>query len=45
MKRHRIELVIETDSHPRKWITEALAPNLHDDEDIVEYHIEEETND
>ena len=40
MKRYRIELVIETDSHPRKWITEALAPNLHEDEDIVEYNIE-----
>ena len=31
---------IQTESHPRKWISEALAPNLHDDEDILEYDIE-----
>ncbi len=44
MKRYRVQFVIETDSHPRKWITEALYPNLHEDEDIIEYDIEEVKN-
>tara|TARA_B100001778_G_C18234755_1_gene470522 strand:- start:14 stop:151 length:138 start_codon:yes stop_codon:yes gene_type:complete len=45
MKRYLIQMVIETDSHPRKWISEAISPNLHDDEDIVEYDITEVEDD
>ena len=40
MKKYRVTFVIQTESHPRKWISEALAPNLHDDEEIIEYDIE-----
>lgn len=41
MKRYLIQMVIETDSHPRKWITETIASNLYENEDIVEYDISE----
>ena len=43
MKRYLIQMVIETDSNQRKWISEAISLNLHHDEDIVEYDITENT--
>ena len=45
MKRYLIQIVIETDSHPRKWICEAIVPNFQDDEHIVEYDITEVEDD
>jgi len=45
MNKYKVTFVIQTDSHPRKWISEALAPNLHDDEDILEYDIQLIEND
>ena len=40
MNKYKVTFVIQTDYHPRKWVSEALIPNLHDDEDILEYDIE-----
>ena len=40
MKKYRVTFVIQTESHPRKWISEAVDQGLYDDEDILEYDIE-----
>ena len=40
MKKYRVTFVIETESHPRKWVTEAVAQGLYDHEDVLEYDIE-----
>ena len=45
MKCYLIQIVIETDSYPRKWISEAIDAGLHDNEDIVEYDITEVEDD
>ena len=38
-------LDIEEGSHPRKFVTEAVAMGLHDDEDLVDYEFEGVSND
>ena len=40
MKKYRVTFVIQTESHPRKWVSEAVEQCLNDDEDIIEYDIE-----
>lgn len=45
MKRYLIQMVIETDSHPRKWIFEAVSSNFYENEEIVEYDITEVEDD
>ena len=40
MKKYRVTFIIQTESHPRKWLPEAIDMGLYDDEDILEYDIE-----
>ena len=40
MNRYKVTFVIETESHPRKWISETLEQGLYANESITEYDIE-----
>ena len=40
MAEYRIHLTIKSDTHPRKWLIEAVNEALNDDEDILEWEIE-----
>ena len=45
MNRYKVTIVIETESHPRKWILETLEQGLYEpNESITEYDIEELIN-
>ena len=40
MSEYKIHLTIKSDTHPRKWLIEAVNEALNDDEDILEWEIE-----
>ena len=39
--RYKITLVVDTDTHPRKWIADVINGNLNDKEELVEWETEE----
>jgi len=42
MSKYKVEMIVEIkEGHPRKWIPEAVAMSLEDGEDILEWSIEE----
>jgi hypothetical protein len=43
--RYKITLVVDTHSHPRKWIADVINANLSGDEELVEWETEEVSND
>ena len=44
-KRYKITLVVDTDTHPRKWIADVINGNLDGEEELVEWETEEVSND
>ena len=44
-KRYKITLVVDTDTHPRKWIADVINDNLNDKGELVEWETEEVSND
>ena len=44
MSKYKIEMIIEVEGHPRKWLAESIAEQLHQGEDILEYSIKEIEN-
>jgi hypothetical protein len=45
IKRYKITLVVDTDTHPRKWIADVINGNLNDKGELVEWETEEVSND
>lgn len=41
---YKVTMVLESDSHPRKWVADAIWTNLNDGEDILEIDCEELEN-
>ena len=41
MSKYKIEMIVEVNGHPRKWIPETVAMSLEDGENILEWSIEE----
>jgi hypothetical protein len=41
MSKYKIEMIVEVNGHPRKWIPETVAMSLEDGEDILKWSIEE----
>ena len=41
MSKYKIEMIVEVNGHPRKWIPETVAMSLEDGEDILEWDIKE----
>ena len=39
-KRYKITLVVDSNSHPRKWIADVINGNLNEDEELVDWEIE-----
>jgi hypothetical protein len=39
--RYKITLVLNTDTHPRKWISDVINGNLNEEEELVEWETEE----
>ena len=39
METYQITLTVKSETHPRKWIAEAIGEVLNPGEDIVEYEI------
>ena len=45
MSKYKVEMIIEVnEGHPRKWLPEWIAEQLHEGEDILEYSIREIEN-
>lgn len=43
IKTYAVTMQIQCDSHPRKWLMEAIAAALEPDEDITDYEVTEVT--
>ena len=41
INRYKITLVVDSDSHPRKWIADVMNENLHEDEELIDWEIVE----
>tara|TARA_R100000008_G_scaffold69071_1_gene46380 strand:+ start:459 stop:593 length:135 start_codon:yes stop_codon:yes gene_type:complete len=41
MAKYKVEMIVEVEGHPRKWIPESIAEQLSDGEDILEWDIKE----
>jgi len=41
--KYKVTLILEADSHPRKWLPETIWEALEDGEDILDYRIEQVT--
>ena len=41
--KYKVTLLIEADTHPRKWLPEIIWEALEDGEDILDYRIEQVT--
>ena len=41
IKRYKITLVVDADTHPRKWIADVINGNLNDKEELVDWETEE----
>ena len=39
--KYKVTLVLEADTHPRKWLPETIWEALEDGEDILNYRIEQ----
>ena len=44
-KRYKITLVVDSNSHPRKWIADVINGNLNEDEEFVDWEIEDVSDD
>lgn len=44
METYQITLTVKSETHPRKWIAEAIGEVLNPSEDIVDYEIQRLTN-
>ena len=43
-KRYKITLVVDTDIHPHKWIAEVVTDCMEGHEDLLEWEVEEVSN-
>ena len=43
-KRYKITLVVDADTHPRKWIADVINGNLDKNEELVDWETEEVSN-
>ena len=41
MQTYQVKLTIQANSHPRKWLFDAIAEVLEQDEDILEHEVVE----
>ena len=41
MNKYKIEMIIEVEGNPRKWLAESIAEQLNVGEDILEWDIKE----
>ena len=42
MNTYKVWLTIKCEDSPRKWLPEAVNSSLHDDEDIIDWEVEQE---